>query len=284
MEFFSGLENLGIKGLENLEIYSEEMKSRSAADEKERKVQNALSLELECLYDKTFTCPVCNRKFVSRTLKSSKSKLVSLDFDLRPVHQNIDGVKYDVVACPHCGYASLGKFFGPLTDMQVRKIKDTISNQFIPQENENKACYSYDEAIERSKLALLSCIIKGARDSERAYVCLKTAWLYRGKAETLDMSEVAVRKDCKKDEDAFLRKAYDGLLVSRQKETFPICGMDEMTYDYLLAALAYHVKDYEVAARLVGEILTSGASSPRLKEKTRSLKEDLKKAILEMKK
>ena len=41
--------------------------------------------------------------------------------------------------------------------------------------------YSYDVAIRRCKMALLSEMLVGTRISESAYLCLRLAWLYEGR-------------------------------------------------------------------------------------------------------
>ncbi len=274
---------MGIQGFDNLDIYGDDSAKNEQEDiKKTEKVKTPEELEAEYIFDKTYTCPVCDNAFKCKTMKSNKAKLISTDMDLRPVHQNVDIVKYDVVACPHCGYAVLSRYFAPLTSMQIKKIKESISKNYKKQEEKRKV-YSYDEAIERGKLALLSAVIKGCKDSEKAYVCLKTAWLFRGKAEHLPENEKEEIKRCRKEEEVFLQKAYDGLVSARQKELFPICGMDELTFDYLLAALAYRLGNLEVSAKLIGEILTKPTANNRIKEKTRILKEVLKKEIQERK-
>ena len=105
MDIFSGLESLGIKGIENLELYSEEV-TRVRKLEKEEEpeiIKTPEELEEEHIFEKTFVCPVCDRKFSNKIMKSNKAKLLNTDMDLRPIHQNIDIVKYDVISCPHCG-------------------------------------------------------------------------------------------------------------------------------------------------------------------------------------
>lgn len=284
VDLFSGLESLGIQGLDNLDIYGEDTaKQESETVKKTEKVKTPEELEAEYIFDKTYTCPVCDKSFKSKTMKSNKAKLISTDMDLRPVHQNVDIVKYDVVACPCCGYAVLNRYFAPLTMMQIKKIKESISKNYKIQDDKKRKIYSYDEAIKRSKLALLSSVVKSSKDSEKAYVCLKTAWLFRGKAEHLPDTDAEEIKRCEREEEAFLSKAYDGMVSARQKELFPICGMDELTFDYLLAALAHRLGHLEVSARLIGEILTKPTANNRIKEKTRILKEVLKKDILEKK-
>lgn len=284
MDLFAGLENLGLKGLENISIYESDAPVVDPEAERLQRLKNELEAEIQHLYDKSYTCPVCDKSFKSKTMKSNRAKLLNTDMDLRPIHQDIDSIKYDVVACPHCGYAVLARYFAPLTSVQINKIKEAISSQYTRSDKRNKV-YSYDTAIERGKLALLSSVIKGARDSEKAYVCLKIAWLFRGKAEHMPEEEELSEelKELAEQEKVFLRKAYDGLYMARQKEHFPICGMDEVTFDYLLAALAYRFDDYETSARLVGEILVNKAAGFRVKEKTRELKEELKRRILEIK-
>ena len=277
---------MGIEGLGDLDIYDDSAKNEDGAEDSQKtvKVRDPEEVEAEYVFDKTYTCPVCDKSFKSKTLKSNKAKLISTDMDLRPVHQNIDTVKYDVVACPCCGYAVLNRYFAPLTSMQVKKIKEAISKNYKIKEEKKSKIYSYEEAIERSKLALLSSVIKTGKDSEKAYVCLKTAWLFRGKAEHLPESEVEEIKRCEKEEEAFLSKAYDGMVAARRKELFPICGMDELTFDYLLAALAHRLGHLDVSARLVGEIMAKPTANRRIKEKTGILKEVLKKDIQAKKK
>ena len=283
MDLFSGLESLGIEGLENLDIYGADASgSESDAVKKTEVVKSPEELEMEYIFDKTYTCPVCDNSFRSKTMKSNKAKLISTDMDLRPIHQHVDTVKYDVIACPCCGYSVLNRYFAPLTSMQIKKIKENIGRNFKKKE-EPKGIYSYEEAIERGKLALLSSVIKGAKDSEKAYVCLKTAWLFRGKIEHLPETETEELKKCQREEAAFLTKAYDGLVAARQKELFPICGMDELTFDYLLAALAHRLGHLEVSAKLLGEVLTKPTANHRIKEKARTLKEVLKQDIQERK-
>lgn len=277
---------MGIEGLEDLDIYDDDSSKNAAEaepDKKAEKVKTPEELEEEYIFDKTYTCPVCDHSFKSKTIKSNKAKLISTDMDLRPVHQNVDVVKYDVIACPCCGYAVLNRYFTPLTTMQIKKIKETISKNYKIKDEKKSKIYSYDEAIERSKLALLSSVVKSAKGSEKAYVCLKTAWLLRGKAEHLPEAEKEGIERCEREEETFLVKAYEGLFAAREKELFPICGMDEMTFDYLLAALSYRLGHVEVSVRLVGDILAKPSANTRIKEKTRILKEVIKKDIQDKK-
>ena len=271
-ELLSGLAGLGLDELENVDIYKSEEREKK---EKEVPVQKAEEKDL--IYEKTFQCPVCEESFPAKIMKSGKAKLIKTDQDLRPQHEGIDAAKYDVLLCPHCGYAALSRYFNSVVNTQAKLIKENISSrvQLRPYTGET---YSYDEAVERYKLALANAVVKRAKPSEKAFICLKSAWLLRGYAESLeqeanpDSGKIA---ELRKQELDYLENAYNGFVEAIQSENFPMCGMDEITVDYLIAVLAARFKKYDVASRLVASILTSATANNRTKDKARELKEQI---------
>ncbi|MCD7726600.1 MAG: DUF2225 domain-containing protein [Clostridiales bacterium] len=276
----SGLEQFGLTNLENMNLYEEAKKAETDGDGKPKA---PVVQEQDFLFDKSFTCPICDREFKARTVKIGKAKLAGSDLDLRPRYEQIDMLKYDIIMCPSCGYAALSRFFKFLTSPQAKNIQKTISSTFKPQK-ETKEIYTYDEALERYKLALANAIVKQAKNSEKAYICLKTAWLLRGKAEHLDKNlpdYEAQKKQCEEQENEFLRNALEGFLAARQTESFPMCGMDEPTVDYLIAVTAMRFEQYDVSSRLITGILTSPNANPRMKDKARDVKDMLMKKIKE---
>ena len=103
----------------------------------------------------------------------------------------------------------------------------------------------------------------------------------RGYAEQqVEQGKKELLKELKVAEEEYLLNAFNGFVEARKTESFPMCGMDESTIDYLLAVLALHLKKYDVAGKLITGILASSANS-RTKEKARELKEQL---IVELKK
>lgn len=273
---FSGLESMGLVGLSKVSIYDEEKKESKNADQGVV-VPKTIS-ESDFIFDKNVQCPVCDKEFKSKTVKTGKPRLIGSDSDLRPKYSGIDSIKYDAIVCPHCGYAALSRFFGYMTSVQAKLIKDNISSQFdkLP---ETGITYTYDEAINRHKLALFNAIVKRAKISERAYTCLKIGWLYRGKKENLDttLRDYNDQKaDCEANEAEMIKNAYDGFVNSRAKEDFPICGMDEATFDYLLADLAARVGDYDSSMKFATAVIVSRTANVRLKEKARDLRDNIK--------
>ena len=267
----SGLARFGLGKLENMELYEAPKKEEAGTD---GKPAPTVMQEQDFLFDKSCTCPICDKEFKNRTVKVGKAKLAGSDLDLRPRYEQIDLLKYDIIMCPYCGYTALSRFFKFVTAPQAKNIKKTISATFEPQK-EKKEIYTYDEALERYKMALANAIVKQTRASEKAYICLKTAWLLRGKAEHLnkELPDYEEQKNqCMEEENEFLRNALEGFMTARQSESFPMCGMDEPTVDYLIAVTAMRFEQYDVSSRLIAGILQSTAN-PRMKDKARDLKE-----------
>jgi uncharacterized protein len=273
---FGGLEAFGLEKLSNVEVYEKADQEKENDSSKENTVAKAREADL--VFDKTFTCPVCDREFKSKTVKTGKVKLIAMDTDLRPKYQLMDSLKYDAIVCPNCGYAALNRFFNYMTGAQAKLVISSISNSFrgLPADGE---IYTYDDAISRHKLALLNTIVKKSKLSEKAYTCLKTAWLLRGKAETLpvDTPEYAkVRKNLQTEEDEFIKNAYEGFVEAFSKELFPMCGMDENTCTYLVADLARRCGKTEDACRWISKVLTARDANARIKSKACEIKELIK--------
>ena len=277
MGLFSGLEKIGLGKLKELEVFEEEKKQQ--ANSGETAAAKPQITEEELLFDKTHTCPVCGEEFHSKMIRTGKVKLLSADTDMRPKYQLVDSLKYDAIVCPKCGYAALSRFFKFVTQGQINLINENITKNFSGLPVTGKI-YTYDDAITRHQLALANAIVKKAKASEKAYTCLKMAWLYRGKAETLpkDTPEYdKVIEELSKQETDLLVNAYEGFLSAFSKEMFPMCGMDEITVTYLAADLARRIGKYDESSRWISKVLTDRKANERIKNKARDIKEMLNK-------
>lgn len=239
--------------------------------------------EAEKLFDKKNTCPICDHEFTVKTVKSGKARLLKTEMDLRNVYEGIEPLKYDIILCPKCGYAALSRFFSTVTSVQQKYITEKITPNFKPLEESGDE-YTFDEAINRYNIAFANAVVKVAKVSEGAYLSLKTGWLCRSYKESLDPESgdyEAKFARIEKMEKDYLRRAYDLFLKAVQSEDFPMCGMDEGTVDYLLAALAMEFGDYFDASKLLSRLITSYTVSNRLKDKARELKEVLSEQMKE---
>lgn len=273
---FSGLEGLGLGNLSEMKIFDKDKKDKEKAEAEKKKAEVK---EEDLLFDKTFICKACDKEFKSKMVRTGKVKLLEQDTDLRPRYEHVDSLKYDAVVCPYCGFAALNRFFNYLSDSQARLIKANISAKFKGLK-EPEGVLTYDDAILRHKLVLINAIVKHAKSSEKAYICLKLAWLCRGKSETLpeDTKDLAaVKKSLAEQEKEYIANAYEGFQESFSKEPFPICGMDENTLTYLVADLARQIGKYDDALRLIGRVITARGANDRIKSKGIEMKEMIKK-------
>ncbi|MCQ2520729.1 MAG: DUF2225 domain-containing protein, partial [Lachnospiraceae bacterium] len=274
----SGLEAFGFNDLDGMDLFgNEKKKAEKEAAEKVLATKAPQYTEKDFLLDKTYTCPICDSQFKSRAVKASSTKLVSTEMDLRPHHAFVDVTKYDAIMCPMCGYTALIRYFNSVLESQKKNIREKVCKNFKMHAGAPEV-FSYDDAIERFKMALLNAVVKGAKNSEKAYICLKTSWMYRGKAETVGVSDPTYG-DIKAIELEFTKNAYEGFVQAVATENFPMCGMDEITVDYLIGVLAFYTEHYDVSSKMIGKVLTNQLASPRIKEKTRDLKEEVLKKL-----
>lgn len=276
MGLFSGLEELGLGKLKNVEVFEKDADGATGKGAT-KKVEPK---EEDVLFDKSYVCPVCDEKFSVKAVRTGKVKLKRTDSDLRPIYELMEPLKYDAVVCSHCGYSALSRFFPNITNAQARIVKEKISSNFKGLEM-NGNTYSFDEAVTRFKLALVNTVLKNTKASEKAYTCLKFAWLYRAKAESLpsDTPNIDnIKKELAANEAECIENAYEGFTVAFSKESFPMCGMDENTVTYLVAELARRCGKYDEASRWVSQVLIARDANERIKEKAREIKELIVKA------
>jgi len=276
---FSGLDKVGLGMFKDMDLYDSE--EEKAAELAAKEVAEKKLLETDFLFDKSYKCPVCESEFKAKSVKTGKAKLLGIDSDLRPKYQGIDSLKYDSIVCEKCGYGALSRYFNFITAPQIKLISTNITPHFKGVNNKDDI-YSYDEAITRHQLALANAVVKKGKVSERAYICLKLAWLMRGKAENLPQAtkdrddQIKALKDMEKQ---YLSKAYEGLYVAMYKETYPIAGMDEWTCTYLVADLARQCEDYTKSLKLLSDIIVSKGASPKLKDKARELRKTMQNKV-----
>ena len=274
MGLFSGLEQFGLGNYSNAKLLEEKKEEIKLGDDGK---QLPKLREEDVLYDKRYTCPVCDIGFTSKTVRAGKIKLAGKDTDLRAIYEVADPHKYDVIACENCGYAALGKYFGKLSTRQMRDIRDQVGTNFKGISN-NKDLFTYDDALLRYKLALVCSIVKHAKASEKGYTTLKMAWVLRGKRLSLKPGDSSA-KQLYEEEMECITNAYDCFVEALANEMMPIAGMDESTIKYLMAELARKLKKYDESAKLLAEVITSKATPTRLKEEALNVKELLKEDI-----
>ncbi len=246
---FDDLKDLGFDNLDQVTIYNQN-------DKKDTK-ESALHMKEERLYDRKLTCPVCASKITVRAVKSSYIRTLSRDTDLMINYDHPSPLLYDAWVCIECGYAALSSQFKTITYKQSKAIKEIISANWKPKRYPRE--FNINTAIERYKLALLSTIAKNGKDSEKALICLKIAWLYR------------INEDVN-NEEQLLRESLEGFESAYEKELFPIAGMDESTLVYLIGELYRRLGNNKTALLWFAKVFTNKNSKKMIKDMAREQK------------
>lgn len=277
MGIFSGFGKLGLESIEGEDLFDDPRKKEVNVKKEEPKKKLQLVNEEDYLFDKKYKCPVCESDFEAKTVRTGKVRMKNVDIDLRPDYDELDQNKYDVIACPACGYAALGRYFPNVNKYQIDDIRVKICMNY-KHEPCREPVYSYEYAKRLYQLALANAVVKKAKNSEKAYICMKSAWVIRGETQRLDpeADDYETRKaENDAQEKELLTNALNGFVMARQTEEFPIAGMDPTTLDYLMAALAVETGQKEIASKMISEILTSRVANSRIKDKARTLKDML---------
>ena len=281
MNLLSGLEKFGLGQTGDLDILNDGSETKKKTTSAGAKEEVELS-EKDFILDRKVVCPICDKEFLVKTVKSSKVKRLEPDADLRPNHEYVDTVKYGVAACPRCGYAAMHRDFPHLSATQRKWIRESITANFKPTEEPKMEVYSYDYAVEKYKLALVNTMAKKGKLSEKAYICLNLAWLRRAQIESLPDDtpmNAKKKKQFEAEYEGFYRQAYDGFLKVASTETPPFHGMDANTVDYILANMAVKYQDYETASKLVSRLLAQSGTPKRMKDKCLGLKKEIITAL-----
>lgn len=280
----SGLKDLGLGNLEKKELFNETEKVAEVRKEPEKPAPVKKQIdEHEYVFGKSHTCPVCFKDFKAPTIRQSKLRPAGMDKDLRPRFKNFDPMKYDVILCPYCGYAALGRVFHNITPPQAKLVREGICRNFKPLPE--KEVFTYDEAFVRYQLALGNAMVKKGKNSEKAYLCLKMSWMLRSKREAIEAGTEEIDgndyaqtlEELEQDETELLSNAIDGFMTARQTETFPMFGMDEVTLDYIICLSAMKLKNYGLVNQMLNILLVRSGLNPKLRDNLTEVKEELRR-------
>lgn len=285
MDLMSGLDKFGLNPENINDLYDDDKVAATGNTPVAATVQT--EDETDFVFAKNITCPVCDKSFQTLTVRTSRVRFLGSDDDFRPVYKGIDTIKYGVTSCPHCGYSAMNGDFVHVSGTQIRLLKEQVAAKFKPRSKSVPLLYSYDDAIDRYKLALFSAIVKRAPYSEKAYICLKMSWLYRGLIEQLTADGISAESEelasAQKSEKYYYEQALDGMTRAVATEHFPICGMNQDTVDLLLAQMNHKLGHLDVASKLVARVLVSKSASRHIKDKALDLKNEIIKKIRDVK-
>ncbi|OEH92472.1 DUF2225 domain-containing protein [Bacillus solimangrovi] len=170
--------------------------------------------ELNPLYDKHYTCPVCDFEFVTKKVRSRFIQAVSLESDFYSDYkdENISPLLYHVNICYSCGYAfadEANRYFLPGTKELIMK---RITQNWRGQTHYSKE-RSAKEAIEAYILAIFAGSIRKEKPIVMAGLYLRLAWMYR-KQNNEQKEKECINYALKSYEDSYYQGDYKDAKLS----------------------------------------------------------------------
>jgi len=158
-------------------------------------------------FDKDIVCPVCEKSFSVKMVRSSKLRLKNMEPDLRQVFNDFEPLWYMIYVCPSCYYANFNFEFKQVNEeirKMVKKESETLKQDFnISFSNPRK----FDEVLNSFYLALQILYLAKKPDlSKIAKIWLRLSWLY-GDAGDQDIYRLATEKAM----ECFKETYYNGM-------------------------------------------------------------------------
>lgn len=201
----------------------------------------------EKLYEKTIGCPICNREFTTKKMRTSAIRVTKRDEDFCPYYEGENPLFYGVFVCVHCGYAALESNFSKKSQEDKKRIIDLITPRW--HSRSFGGTRTLDEAIEVYKLALLCCNVLEEKSSVIGKICLRLSWFSRYKADEEEKKFIEFTINS-------FEKAFTGERVSDDE-------YDEIAILYLLGELNRRIEKYDKAIMWFDKVL----SHPHIKKK-----------------
>lgn len=209
----------------------------------------------EALYEKSNKCIICNNSFSSKRLRATACRLDKREEDFYTSYKGHNPMHYEILVCPHCGYAASEASFNSLSPKEITDIKEMLSGKIIGRSFCGER--TVNDALDSFKLALFMAKSRDAKDSMIAGLSLKLGWIYREMkdAKENDYLEYALE---------YYKKAFD-------KENLPFGNLDEISVQYLIGELSRRLNKFQDAVFWFNKAVSNPdrANNPRIEKMSR---------------
>jgi uncharacterized protein len=198
--------------------------------------------QIEPLYDKKYTCAMCESSFTTKKVRSRFVKVLNFDTDFAPLYA--DGFEnpnfYYINVCPDCGYSFTDDFSSYFPPGAKQVIQDKICNQWVP--HDYGAERTIQDALNTFKLAAYSSMLKKEKHIVTAGLYIRLAWLYRS-TENLDQELRFLKLALKEYTESYSTGDYKGTQVS------------ELRLMYLIGELSRRIGNTHDAVRFFSKVI-----------------------------
>ncbi len=198
--------------------------------------------QLVPLYDKKYTCAICENSFTTKKVRSRFVKVLSYDTDFAPLYA--DGFEnpnyYYVNVCPDCGYSFTDDFSTYFPPGVKQVIEAKISSQWVP--HNYGETRTVQEALNTFKLAAYSSTLKKEKHIVTAGLYMRLCWLYRSN-ENHDQEMRFLKLALKEYTESYSTGDYKGTQVS------------ELRLMYLIGELSRRIGHTQDAVRFFSRVI-----------------------------
>lgn len=202
----------------------------------------------EFLTLKEVECPVCDQKFSTNQIRTSKLVHLQTDRDLRRHYKNFDELWYQLWRCPRCGYTHFHNEFFKLTakvkkelyeclPRKTRTVEQSLVKRDINQVIEeyyyfNKliAVYNVDSVIKVRLWQSIAWLLEDVKDDEAAYkarrilkIMIEDSWFNsRVMTQPEDECKLTLKLSLLYKEEGNYKQARKCLLTLSQLKNIPL--------------------------------------------------------------
>lgn len=198
--------------------------------------------QLDPLYDKNYTCLMCEHSYTTKKVRSRFVKVLHFDTDFAPVYSKEfeNPTLYYVNVCPNCGFSSTDEFSPYFPPGSKEELSKKVCSQWVPHDFSSER--KIDDTIKTYKLGAYCSSLKKEKHIVTAGLYIRLAWIYR----SLENEAQEMR---------FLKLALGEYIGSFSKGDFKGTQVSEDRLLYLIGELSRRTGNTQDAMRFFSKVI-----------------------------
>ncbi len=194
-----------------------------------------MEAKISTLFDRQYTCPICENNFTSKQVKTSAIRAKERRKDFHTFFSGENPTFYGVICCPECGYAKFENDFKKEASVKCKDIiKNTVSKSWKMQDYTNERDLS--AAIKVHMIALVNYTVLKEKQAIIGKLLLRLAWFN----EELGNENEAYR---------YVKLALEAFIKSYEQEKLDDVEEKELEIIYLIGELNRQLGNYKESVR-----------------------------------
>lgn len=190
---------------------------------------------LNMLFDRQYTCPICENNFTSKQVKTSAIRAKERRKDFHTLFSGENPTFYGVICCPECGYAKFENDFKKEASTKCKEtIKNTVSKNWKTQDFTQVRDLS--AAIRVHMIALVNYTVLKEKQAIIGKLLLRLAWFN---------DELGNESETKR----YVTLALEAFIKSYEQEKHEDAEEKELEIIYLIGELNRQLGNFKESVR-----------------------------------